>query len=260
MQLCFIDTETTGLYPAAGDRICEIGIIIVDSRLRVVQCFESLINPMRPISPEAFRVNRIKQSDVETAPIFSELSARLFDLAKDKIIAGHNVEYDHDFLKNEFNLSGFDYAPQALIDTKAIAMSLFSSSSYGLSALVGKFGIKVEGKHRAMADCRVTFELFGHLFGLYQKKNGGGLDDLVNRFAVEPDTSRKAVPAWLEKALANGEKIKVEYRSRSNLYTLRIIQPLRIFSTRGRLYLEAFCKFRNAKRTFLVDRIKKVDY
>ena len=59
MQFCFIDTETTGLYTAYGDRICEIGLLAIDEDLEIIDSFDSLLNPMREISPEAQAVNKI---------------------------------------------------------------------------------------------------------------------------------------------------------------------------------------------------------
>jgi DNA polymerase III epsilon subunit family exonuclease len=260
MQLCFIDTETTGLYTAAGDRICEIGLIIVDSELEIVERFESLINSQRPISPEAYRVNRITEAELKNAPLFADLSFKLSDLVRDRIIVGHNVEFDNDFLKNEFDLSGADYEPGALLDTRTIAKALISSSSYGLSVLMRYFGIKISNRHRALGDCQAAYELFLRLFKLYREKTGRDLTDFIEEYSIKPSEEKHVLPAWLQSALDGNQPLRIEYCDRENLRTVRIIKPLRVFCSHGRHYLEAFCMSKSAKRTFLVDRIKKVDY
>lgn len=260
MQLCFIDTETTGLYTVAGDRICEIGLIIVDSGLEIVERYESLINPQRLISPEAYRVNRITEVELKAAPLFADLSSKLSDLVRDSVIVGHNVDFDNDFLSNEFNLSGVDYKPVALLDTRMIAKALIPSASYGLSVLMRQFGIKIKNRHRAMGDCLATYELFLRLFNLYGEKTGGDLTSFIEKYAIRPSEEKYALPHWLESALDDEQQVRIEYRDRDNQRSVRIIKPLRVFIAHGRHYLEAFCMSKSAKRTFLVDRIKKVDY
>lgn len=260
MQLCFIDTETTGLYTAAGDRICEIGLIVANSKLEMVEQYDSLINPQRPISPEAYRVNRISQADLEGAPLFADLVSRLSSFVSDRIIVGHNIEFDYEFLKNEFSLSGADFNPHALLDTRMIAKSLIHSPSYGLSTLMRRFGIRIPNRHRAMGDCLATFELFVKLFRLYEEKNGGNLTNFIKEHSIQACKDECILPSWLEKALESGLEVKIEYRDRANQRSVRIIKPQRVFSAHGRNYLEAFCMSRMAKRTFLLDRIKIVDY
>ncbi len=260
MQLCFIDTETTGLYAAAGDRICEIGLIIVDFGLQIVERYESLINPQRPISSGAYRVNRITDAELKDAPLFADLSSKLSDLVKDRVIVGHNVDFDNGFLSNEFSLSGVDYSPIAFLDTRMIAKALFPSPSYGLSVLIRYFGIEIKNRHRAMGDCHATYELFLRLFRLYGEKTGGDLTSFIEKYAIRPSEEKHALPPWLESALDDEQQVRIEYRDRDNQRSVRIIKPLRVFIAHGRHYLEAFCMSRSAKRTFLVDRIKKVDY
>ncbi len=96
MELCFIDTETTGLYPAYGDRICEIGLIIADAELHILDRFNKMINPLREISPEAQKVNKIEKWELESAPIFSQLVPIEPDIieqcGKDIDVARHGVQ------------------------------------------------------------------------------------------------------------------------------------------------------------------------
>ena len=52
------DVETTGLNPTYGHRICEVACLRVRGGV-ALDCFESLVDPRRPISPGAFSVNGI---------------------------------------------------------------------------------------------------------------------------------------------------------------------------------------------------------
>lgn len=260
MELCFIDTETTGLYPAYGDRICEIGLIAADSELNIIDRFNSLINPLREISPEAQMVNRIEQWELTSAPVFTELVEKVSALIESRLLVGHNIMFDYGFLKNEFRLAEYEFPLVKLLDTRDIASSLVKAESLGLSTLIDMFNITIEGRHRAMGDCTGTFQLFGHLAALNSQKNNADIAQLIEQFAFEPDDTLKKLPLWLKESLDNQKEIEIEYCNRDNVYSRRIILPLSAFSDRGKIYLEAICRKRNAKRTFLIDRIKKVYY
>ena len=61
-----VDVETTGLSAAFGDRICEVGILrALDDR--ILDTYQTLVNPQRPISPGASRVNGLRDEDVSAA-------------------------------------------------------------------------------------------------------------------------------------------------------------------------------------------------
>ena len=62
-KLAFLDVETTGLFPAMGDRVVEIGIVVCRGD-REVELVAKLVNPGRPIPPDAQRVHGIQDRDV----------------------------------------------------------------------------------------------------------------------------------------------------------------------------------------------------
>lgn len=260
MELCFIDTETTGLYPAYGDRICEIGLITADAELHIMDRFTNMINPLREISPEAQKVNKIEKWELESAPIFSELVEQISPLIEGRLLIGHNIMFDYGFLKNEFRLAEYEFPNLKLLDTRDIAGSLVAAQSLGLSALIAMFDITIEDRHRAMGDCRGTYELFGRLVELNSKKNNADIAQLIEQFSFKPDDVLKRLPLWLKDSLENQKEIEIEYCNRDNIHSRRVILPLAAFSDRGKVYLEAICRNKNAKRTFLIDRIKNVHY
>ena len=57
-----LDVETTGLNTGSGHRICEIALLRCRGG-KVVDTFESLINPQRSISPGASAVHRLTDWD-----------------------------------------------------------------------------------------------------------------------------------------------------------------------------------------------------
>jgi len=260
MNLCFIDTETTGLYPSYGDRICELALIRTDSNFAILDKFDSLINPQREISPEAFQVNRIDRNLLARAPLFQSIANDAKDFLRDCYLVGHNVDFDDSFIRNEFRLAGIDYRPGYTLDTRGIARELIALQSYGLSILTAHFGIKIENRHRAMGDCQATLELFRELARTYQSHEGGTAQEFIHKFELKVDNIPIDVPNWLVRAIADKDEVEIEYSNRENQISQRKIRPLSVYADRGRTYLEAFCALRRMKLTFLLDRIKKIDY
>ncbi len=61
--LAFLDVETTGLSAWFGDRICEIAILRCRGE-EILDSFDTLVNPARPISPGAARVNGLTDAEL----------------------------------------------------------------------------------------------------------------------------------------------------------------------------------------------------
>lgn len=257
MKFCCIDTETTGLFVAYGDRICEIALICFDYRLRQTAVFSGFVDPERKISAGAYEVNRIEPEELAGAPKFSEMADEVLSLVSGRILVGHNVHFDYDFLNNEMRLSGKNYEPEVMLDTVEIARDLVVSKSYGLGVLLRLFGIVPAGRHRALSDCRATFELFKQLYAIYTEKYGDGPGEFVRRYGRHPQDALAALPDWLKAALDEKSEVEIVYASRGNISGRRTIQPLSVYTSMGKTYLEAYCHLRHSRRTFLVQRIGK---
>src|SRR6266540_7229589 len=83
-RFAYLDVETTGLSPWFGDRICEIAVVRCEGD-KVLDTFDSLLNPERPISPGAARVNGLKDSQVRGAPRFMDVAERGMARVKDSV-------------------------------------------------------------------------------------------------------------------------------------------------------------------------------
>ena len=66
LEFTVFDTETTGLNPAAGDRIVELAGLRVKGQARIAK-FDCLVNPHRAISEGAFAVNKITSEMLQNA-------------------------------------------------------------------------------------------------------------------------------------------------------------------------------------------------
>ena len=93
MALLFLDTETTGLSAADGDRIVEIAIVDVRGRTLV----NTLVNPRRPIPRDASRIHGITDRMVERAPALADLWPELERILSGKQVVIYNAAYDRQF-------------------------------------------------------------------------------------------------------------------------------------------------------------------
>ena len=108
----FLDVETTGLSPWFGDRVCEVAIIRCEED-KVIDSFDSLLNPERPLSPGAARVNGLKDSELKKAPKFNKVAEKVLTLARDAVIVCHNVPFDMGFLSAELGGSTKTFPPSS---------------------------------------------------------------------------------------------------------------------------------------------------
>ena len=161
-DIAVFDIETTGLSPAKGDRVIEIGFVILDEDLRQKRHFETLINPERPI--KNVRNHGIRESDIDHAPTFNELLPRLVSELKDvSCLVGHNLhQMDFPFLEAEMKC-GVDISCRTLrrICTLKLARKIKPGAENNkLASLAEHFGIGFPAEqHRALSDALVTAEL-----------------------------------------------------------------------------------------------------
>jgi len=163
MELAVIDLETTGFSPSDGDRIIEVGIVFLNSRLELIRTFESLVNPECSVSG---RVHGISQDQLAGCPTFSQLFDTLLqELRHTSCLVAHNVSFELKFLRSEFGLLG-STLPEELqhVCTMRAARDLGVGSNQKLPTLVKEMGIPMTGpSHRAMPDALATAELLRRL-------------------------------------------------------------------------------------------------
>ena len=156
--LAVIDLETTGL-DSRVDRIIEIGIIFLDTQLKIQEEFSTFINPQRSI--DATFIHGITAQDVINAPIFSEISENLASLLAGRIIVAHNASFDISFLNQEFLRAGtnFQIPTSASICTLQQSWIYCEPGPHSLIKLIERLNLKVKPCHRALADAAASLML-----------------------------------------------------------------------------------------------------
>lgn len=156
-----VDIETTGGHPSQN-RITELSIYLFDGE-RVVDHFESLVNPEIAIPPYIQAFTGITNDMAADAPIFSSLASKVYNLLKDAIFVAHNVNFDHSFIKHQLQESGYDLSVKKLCTVRLSRKIVPGYRSYSLGNICAALGIKLENRHRAGGDALATVKLFQHL-------------------------------------------------------------------------------------------------
>lgn len=171
-----VDIETTGGM-ARRDRITEIAIALFDGE-RIIDSYQSLINPERSIPTEITRITGITNSMVADAPKFYEIAKKVVTMTDGAIFVAHNVRFDYSFLREEFAALGFTFTRKQLCTVVLSRKAFPGLRSYSLGNLIRHFDIRVENRHRAMDDVLATVDVLGRIL----KQEGGihQVDRIIN--------------------------------------------------------------------------------
>lgn len=153
-----VDIETTGSY-AAANGITEICIHIFDGA-RVVEIFETLINPRQPIPYYIQSMTGITDEMVKDAPLFEEVAEKVFYLLHDKIFVAHNVNFDYSFVKSHLAGSNYDLNSKKLCTVRLSRKIFPGFLSYSLGNLCHSLDIVINDRHRAGGDTEATVKVF----------------------------------------------------------------------------------------------------
>jgi DNA polymerase III subunit epsilon len=181
MREIVLDTETTGLDPAEGDRIVEIGAVELVNHLPTGRTWHQYINPERGMPRGAFEVHGIGHDILDPPgppvpggvtlrdkPVFSRIAKAFLDFIGDAQLVIHNAAFDMKFLNAELERAGLPGLPATrATDTLMIARARFPGSPASLDALCRRFGIdnSMREKHGALLDSEILAEVYLELVG-----------------------------------------------------------------------------------------------
>lgn len=161
MKYAIVDIETTGGY-AAAHGITEICIHVFDGE-KVVETFESLINPGQPIPPYIQAMTGISNAMVASAPSFEEVAADIYRILENRIFVAHNVNFDYSFVRAHLQAAGYNLDCKKLCTVRLSRKLLPGFRSYSLGNLCHSLGITMQNRHRAGGDTEATVEVFRRL-------------------------------------------------------------------------------------------------
>ena len=161
------DTETTGLQPAEGDEIIQIGAArIVNGKLLRQESFEQLVDPQRSIPEAGIPIHGIRPEMVKGQPTITEVLPAFHTYARDTVLVAHNAAFDMRFLQLKEQATGLRF-DQPVLDTLLLSAVVHPhQESHRLEHIAERFGITVVGRHTALGDAMVTAEVFLKLIPL----------------------------------------------------------------------------------------------
>lgn len=157
-----IDLETTGLSPEYNE-IIELSAVRVRNNV-VVEEFQSLVRPNDPIDGYITNLTGITNEMVADAPSIENILPAYLEFIGDDIVIGHNINFDVNFL--------YDWAERVLgvpftncfVDTMRISRkALPELRHHRLKDVASEFGMVPVGAHRALCDCKTTYDCFSAL-------------------------------------------------------------------------------------------------
>lgn len=258
------DTETTGLSPLS-ESLVEIAAVRFDLLSGAKEYFQTLVNPGKPIPWEATRVHGINDEMVFTAPTIEKVLPPFFHFIQGAIPVAHNAPFDIGFIAHHSLRSGIEPPQHTILDSCMYSRRVFLElPSHSLENLVKSHGISESTFHRALADAKSCMEVFRITVGKSCGVNASW-DDLIARhgktysFAegsrqLETHETKDHL-APLFAALEGRRSIWIQYEGG---FGAREVSPTMIYAKGSQQYMEATCHLDGIKKSFRLDRIKKV--
>jgi DNA polymerase-3 subunit epsilon len=162
------DTETTGLNPAGGDRMVEIGCVEMFNRVETGRHFHAYFNPERLMPSDAEAVHGLTTIFLSDKPLFVEKVEELLEFIEDSPLVAHNASFDFGFLNFELERCGRPpVCMSRMRDTLQLARTKHPGAKHSLDALCVRFGIdrSQRVKHGALLDAQLLAQVYVELTG-----------------------------------------------------------------------------------------------
>lgn len=168
MREVVLDTETTGLDPASGHRVVEIGCVELYNHVPTGKTLQRLINPQRSMPTAAFEVHGLSDELLAKQPTFDKIADEVLEFIADAPLVIHNAAFDMAFLNAELALlQRPPLSDSRAVDTVTMARRKFPGAPASLDALCKRFAIDLSGreKHGALLDALLLAAVYLELIG-----------------------------------------------------------------------------------------------
>jgi DNA polymerase III subunit epsilon len=165
MRQIFLDTETTGLSPEAGDRVIEIGCVEMVNRRLTDNNLHFYLNPQRSSHEDALRVHGLTDEFLADKPLFAQVADDLLQYLQGAEIIIHNASFDVGFLNEELKRLGRPKFPTfvtTVTDSLTLAREMFPGKANSLDALCRRLEVDNTNRtlHGALLDAGLLAEVY----------------------------------------------------------------------------------------------------
>lgn len=222
MRQIVLDTETTGLEPAEGHRVIELGCFELSHRRPTGRTFHEYLNPERAVDAEAVEVHGLDDAFLADKPRFGDVAQAFFEFIAGAELIIHNAPFDVGFLNHELALLGEAWGRIEdhcrIMDTLALAREMHPGQRNSLDALCRRYGIDNAQRtlHGALLDAEILAEVYLAMTGGQASlglgdgagAGGGPAQRGIRRLPTERPRLRVVAPddreraeheAWLER-------------------------------------------------------------
>ncbi|MEQ6434145.1 DNA polymerase III subunit epsilon [Comamonas sp. w2-DMI] len=163
-----LDTETTGLSAADGDRLIELGCVELVNRKLTGNNLHLYFNAGRDSHPDALRVHGITTEFLKDKPRFEEKIDEIWAYLQGAELIIHNAPFDLGFLNNELKLARrppLKECVSGVIDTLVMAKELYPGKRNSLDSLCDRLGVDNSGRtlHGALLDAELLADVYINL-------------------------------------------------------------------------------------------------
>lgn len=161
-----LDTETTGLDWRTGDRVIEIGCVVMQGRQVTSERYHVYLNPERVIDPGAVAIHGLTDEFLSDKPKFRDVAGEFVEFVRDAQLIIHNASFDVGFLNNELTKVGLpsllELCGCEAIDTLKEARNMRPGRKNSLDALCNEFGVDNSNRqwHGALLDAELLAEVY----------------------------------------------------------------------------------------------------
>jgi DNA polymerase-3 subunit epsilon len=203
MREIIFDTETTGLSPAGGDRMVEIGCIEMIGRIETGRHFHCYFNPGRPMPSEAEAVHGLSEIFLSDKPQFADKVEELLEFIGDSPLVAHMTR---------------------MVDTLVMARTRHPGAKHSLDALCSRYGVDrtQRVKHGALLDAQLLAQVYIELTG--GRQIGLGLVADAPKAALDEPGNDRVAPAIMREPRPHNATPAEAARHRA--FLAKIVNPL----------------------------------
>ena len=203
-----LDTETTGLDPAQGHRIIEIGCVELLDRKLSGNHFHVYLNPEREIDAGAVEVHGLSEEFLADKPHFQDIASDFLMFVENTELIIHNAPFDVGFLNHELRLLATETPLITdlceILDTLQLARRKHPGQRNSLDALCRRYGI--DNAHRSLHGALLDAEILAEV---YLAMTGGQTTLLLEEVEQEPSEALLMSREWARLEISDRPHLKV---------------------------------------------------
>jgi DNA polymerase-3 subunit epsilon len=197
LSYAVVDTETTGGRAYYGDRITEIAAVVVRDG-KIVEMFETLVNPERPIPYFVSQLTNITWAMVKDAPTFDRIAPDVMRILEGNVFVAHNAMFDWRFVAAELSRSANQRLRGRRLCTVGIARKVLPQlPRRSLDHVARYYGVEITGRHRAGGDALATAKCLIKMMADLADRGCDTWEDLNALLRKPPKRRKKRRPSGL---------------------------------------------------------------